>query len=246
MDYSSNQSAPNAVTCAIFKPEDIVHRMSGDKSLLRQTVGWLLLLIMVTLVTACGLPQVHSTARHSVFALSPGDLEKYGVAFITPATVTGQEEEKQTIALDFTDVLKEDRPQVRCVTLPETLSALNKAGFADQYRNMFNDYQQAGIFNREILRKIGEVTQTRYIAQLKLSGFNQRSNDRFSVFGLRVLQTQHAGIRLFLQIWDSQNGAIVWEGVEELDRAEDTVLETNVTLRTMLREAAQNLVARLP
>jgi len=223
-----------------------VHRMSGDKSLLRQTVGWLLLLIMVTLVTACGLPQVHSTARHSVFALSPGDLEKYGVAFITPATVTGQEEEKQTIALDFTDVLKEDRPQVRCVTLPETLSALNKAGFADQYRNMFNDYQQAGIFNREILRKIGEVTQTRYIAQLKLSGFNQRSNDRFSVFGLRVLQTQHAGIRLFLQIWDSQNGAIVWEGVEELDRAEDTVLETNVTLRTMLREAAQNLVARLP
>ena len=222
-----------------------MHRMSGDKSLLRQAVGWLLF-IMVTLVTACGLPQVHSTARHSVFALNPGDLEKSGVAFITPATVTGQEEEKQTIALDFTDVLKEDRPQVRCVTLPETLSALNKAGFADQYRNMFNDYQQAGIFNREILRKIGEVTQTRYIAQLKLSGFNQRSNDRFSVFGLRVLQTQHAGIRLFLQIWDSQNGAIVWEGVEELDRAEDTVTETNVTLRTMLREAAQNLVARLP
>ena len=224
----------------------MVHRMSGDKSLLRQAVGWLVLLTLVTLVTACGLPQVHSTTRHSVFALSPGDLEKYGVAFITPATVTGQEEEKQTIALDFTDVLKEDRPQVRCVTLPETLSALNKAGFADQYRNMFNDYQQAGIFNREILRKIGEVTQTRYIAQLKLSGFNQRSNDRFSVFGLRVLQTHHAGIRLFLQIWDSQNGAIVWEGVEELDRAEDTVTETNVTLRTVLREAAQNLVARLP
>ncbi len=223
-----------------------MHRMSGDKSLLRQAVGWLVLLTLVTLVTACGLPQVHSTTRHSVFALSPGDLEKYGVAFITPATVTGQEEEKQTIALDFTDVLKEDRPQVRCVTLPETLSALNKAGFADQYRNMFNDYQQAGIFNREILRKIGEVTQTRYIAQLKLSGFNQRSNDRFSVFGLRVLQTHHAGIRLFLQIWDSQNGAIVWEGVEELDRAEDTVTETNVTLRTVLREAAQNLVARLP
>jgi len=222
-----------------------VHRMSGDKSLLRQAVGWLLL-IMVTLVTACGLPQVHSTSRHSVFALSPGDLEKYGVAFITPATVTGQEEEKQTIALDFTDVLREDRPQMRCVTLAETLSALNKAGFADEYRNMFNDYQQAGIFNREILRKIGEVTQTRYIAQLKLSGFNQRSNDRFSVFGLRVLQTHHAGIRLFLQIWDSQNGTIVWEGVEELDRAEDTITETNVTLRTMLREAAQNLVARLP
>ena len=223
-----------------------MHRMSGDKSLLRQTVGWLLLLIMVTLVTACGLPQVHSTSRHSVFALSPGDLEKYGVAFITPATVTGQEEEKQTIALDFTDVLREDRPQMRCVTLAETLSALNKAGFADEYRNMFNDYQQAGIFNREILRKIGEVTQTRYIAQLKLSGFNQRSNDRFSVFGLRVLQTHHAGIRLFLQIWDSQNGTIVWEAGEELDRAEDTVTEASVTLRTVLEEAAQKLVARLP
>ncbi|MFO1428744.1 MAG: hypothetical protein U1F76_01165 [Candidatus Competibacteraceae bacterium] len=201
---------------------------------------------MVTWLTACGLPQVHSTSRQSALSLAPGDLEKYGIAFITPATVTGQEEEKQTIALDFTDVLKETRPQVRCVTLPETLSAINRAGLADEYRNMFNDYQQAGIFNKEILRKIGEVTHARYIAQLKLSGFSQRSNDRFSIFGLRVLQTHHAGIRLFLQIWDSQNGTIVWEGVEELDRAEDTFTEANVTLRTVLEEASQKMVARLP
>lgn len=220
--------------------------MSGDKNGVRQAIGWLLVLIMVTLMAACGLPQVHSTSRHNVLALAPGDLEKYGIAFITPATVTGQEEEKQTIALDFTDVLKQARPQVRCVTLPETLSALNKAGLADEYRNMFNDYQQAGIFNKDILRKIGEVTHARYIAQLKLSGFNQRSNERFSIFGLRVLQTHHAGIRLFLQIWDSENGTIVWEGVEELDRAEDTVTEANVTLRTVLEEAAEKMVARLP
>jgi hypothetical protein len=220
--------------------------MSGNKSGLRQAVGWLLLLIMVTLVTACALPQVHSKARQSVLSLAPGDLEKYGIAFITPATVTGQEEEKQTVALDFTDVLKEERPQVRCVTLPEALSAINKAGLADEYRSMFNDYQQAGIFNKEILRKIGEVTDARYIAQLKLSGFNQRSNDRFSIFGLRVVETHHAGIRLFLQIWDSRSGTIVWEGVEELNRAEDTITEADVTLRTVLEEAARKMVARLP
>lgn len=201
---------------------------------------------MVTLTTACGLPQVHSTARHSVLSIGPGDLEKYGLAFITPATVTGQEEEKQTIALDFAEVLRADRPQVRCVTLPETLSAINKAGLADEYRNMFNDYKQSGIFNKEILRKIGEVTQTRYIAQLKLSGFNQSSNDRFSIFGLRVLQTQQARIRLFLQLWDSHSGVIAWEGVEELVRAEDTLTEANVTLRKVLEEAARKLVARLP
>ena len=201
---------------------------------------------MVTLTTACGLPQVHSTARHSVLSIGPGDLEKYGLAFITPATVTGQEEEKQTIALDFAEVLRADRPQVRCVTLPETLSAINKAGLADEYRNMFNDYKQSGIFNKEILRKIGEVTQTRYIAQLKLSGFNQSSNDRFSIFGLRVLQTQQARIRLFLQLWDSHSGVIAWEGVEELIRAEDTVTEANVTLRIVLEQAAQKLIARLP
>ena len=219
--------------------------MSGNRSLLRQAVGWLLL-IMVMLATACGLPQVHSTARHSVLSIGPGDLEKYGVAFITPATVTGQEQEKQTIVLDFAEVLKEDRPQIRCVTLPETLSAINKAGLADEYRSMFNDYKQAGIFNKEILRKIGEVTQTRYIAQLNLSGFNQSSNDRFSIFGLRVLQTQQASIRLFLQLWDSQSGVIAWEGGAELVRAEDTLTEANVTLRKVLEEAARKLVARLP
>ena len=224
----------------------MVRQIDGNNRLLRQFFGWLLLLIMATLATACGLPQVHSSARQSVLSLAPGDLEKYGLAFITPATVTGQEEDKQTVALDFTDVLKEERPQVRCVTLPETLSAINKAGLADEYRSMFNDYQQAGIFNKEILRKIGEVINTRYIAQLKLSDFNQRSNDRFSIFGLRVVETHHAGIRLFLQIWDSQKGTIVWEGVEELNRAEDAITEANVTLRTVLEEAAQKMVARLP
>lgn len=224
----------------------MVYRMNEDKSGLRQAVGWLLLLVMVTLVTACALPQVHSKARQSVLSLAPGDLEKYGIAFITPATVTGQEEEKQTVALDFTDVLKAERPQVRCVTLPETLSAINKAGLADDYRSMFNDYQQAGIFNKQILRKIGEVTNTRYIAQLKLSGFNQRSNDRFSIFGLRLLETHHAGIRLFLQLWDSQDGTIVWEGVDELSRAEDTFTEADVTLRTVIEEAARKMVAGIP
>jgi hypothetical protein len=224
-----------------------VYEMTDCKSVFwRLAGGSIFRLFLLSLLAGCAIPQVYSSSQHNSISLHPGDLETYGIAFITPATVTGQEEEKQTVALIFADVLKQERPQARCVTLPETLSAINEAGLADDYKRMFEDYRNTGIFPKDILRKIGEVTGTRYIAQLKLSGFSQGSNDRFSFFGFRLFHTQHARIRLFFQIWNSQNGTIAWEGVQELVRAEDTLTEEDVTLKRALDEAAHELIARLP
>lgn len=213
--------------------------------------GWLLVglmiwLFVISLPSGCVGPQVYSSAQHYLTTLGPDDLENYGLALITPSTVTGQEEEKQTVALTFAEVLTKERPPIRCVTLPETLSALNRAGLAEDYKRMFEDYRDTEIFKRDILQKVGEVTQTNYVAQLKLAGFSQGSQGRFSAFGLRLLETKHASIRLFLQIWNSADGTIAWEGVEELKYALDTVTERAITLRTVLEEAARNLIARLP
>ncbi len=165
---------------------------------------------------------------------------------MTPASVTTQEEDKQTVALVFADVLKAERPQMPCLTLSETLNAINQGGLSEAYRHMYIDYRETGIMNKDLLKKVGEVTKTRYITQINLAGFNQSKNDRFSIFGMRILNTEHAQIRLFVQIWDSEQGIIVWEGSEELSRSEDTFTERSVTLRRVLEQAAQNLIKRLP
>lgn len=206
----------------------------------------LVLLACSVLLAGCSTSQIHSAAHHSDLSLEKGDLETRGLAFLTPSTVTGQEEDRQTLAFIFAEVIREDRPEIPVVSLPETLSAINTNGFAVDYKNMYDDYRYTGIFKREILALVGEVTNARYLVQLQLADFSQKSKGRFSFLGLRVFQTQEANIRLFCQIWDSTDGSIVWEGTEEVNYAWDTGAEKPVTFRVIVKETARNLLGHLP
>jgi hypothetical protein len=194
----------------------------------------------------CGSAQVYSKVNHHQFSLSGDELRSSGIAFITPSTVTGQEEEKQAVAFTFVETLKTERPDIKCVSLPETLSAINRADLGQAYQRMFAEYKDTGLFDSKTLYKVGEVTGTRYLAQLKLAGFTQGSTGRFSVFGLRLLETKYAKLRLFFQIWDASDGSIAWEGVQELNWSEEEVNEDAVSLQTVIGEAARNLAKRLP
>ena len=191
-------------------------------------------------------PQTYKSLHHRSYTLAPQDLERNGVAFITPSTVTGQEEEKQAVASLFTEVLAAERPAIPLLSLPQTLSAVNRAGIELKYTNMFEDYRNTGLFKLDSLREIGKATNKRYLAQLKLSGFSQGSDGRLGVFGLRLVKTQSARLRLVFQIWDSHDGSIAWEALEELEYAEDSLMERTVTLRTLMEKAARDLVECLP
>jgi hypothetical protein len=224
------------------------------KGMPRQQTGreyrcWLIASALVLLVWTAGCgraAQVYSTVNHHQFSLSGQELKTSGIAFITPSTVTGQEEEKQAVAFTFVETLKKLRPDIKCVSLPETLSAINKAELVQDYQRMFAEYRDTGLFDSKTLYKVGEVTRTRYLAQLKLAGFQQGSNTRLGVFGLRLLETKYAKLRLFFQIWDARDGSIAWEGVQELNWSEEEFSENSISLQTVIAEAARNLGERLP
>ncbi|MEX2239826.1 MAG: hypothetical protein WD775_03930 [Burkholderiales bacterium] len=197
-------------------------------------------------LAGCYGTQIYPTLQEQRISLARGDLEAGGVAFITPSTVTGQEQETQAVALIFADVLKRERPALRVVTLAEALGAVNRAGLADAYKHMYNDYRDTGLFSGKLLRQVADATGARYVAQLKLQGFEQGSRDRFGILGIRIVETKYAHIRLFLQIWDSRESTIVWEGMQEMRQATDTMTEEPVMLRTVLERTARDLIARLP
>jgi hypothetical protein len=201
-------------------------------------------LLAAVLLAACA--QTYPTLRHRAIDLPAGALETYGIAFITPSTVTGQEEEKQAAALAFAEVLKRERPGIKVVTLAETLGAINRAGLAEDYRTMYADYRDTGLFKRDMLAKVGELAGVRYVAQIKLQSFMQAEKGRWSTFGLRLLETKYANVRLFPQIWDAREGAIVWEGIEELRISKESMIEAPVTQVQIMEHAAEVMVAVLP
>ena len=202
-------------------------------------------LILLVALGGCG---THHFPRQQeqIVSLRPGDLEASGIAFITPSTVTGQEQEKQAVALTVANVLKGERPKLRVVTLAETLGAINQAGLADAYKRMYDDYRDTGLFSSEVLKRLGAATGARYIAQLKLQGFTQSSKSRFGTLGFRIIETQIGDIRLTFQIWDASNGTIAWEGMQEMRLSRDSVTDEPVMLGGLLERAAADLIAKLP
>jgi len=205
------------------------------------------LFLGIALLAGCSTaPIYYPKVQAQVLSLSKGDLEATGIAFITPSTVTGQEQEKEAVALTFTDVLKAERPALKVSTLAETLGAVNKAGFADGYKRMYEDYRDTGLFPSEALRRIGAATGARYLAQLKLQNFTESSKNRFGLFGLRLVDTHYADVRLFFQIWDSRDGSIAWEAMQELRIARESTTEEPLMLRQAVERSARELIARLP
>ena len=202
--------------------------------------------VVLLALPGCFTPQVYPTRHDAVITLKKNDLETAGIVFITPSAATGQEEEKQSVALEFADVLRHERPKIRVVMLSEALSAINKAGLADAYRRMYDDYRYTGLFERDMLRKVGEITGARYIAHLKLQRFGQGEKERFGALGFRIIETRYASIRLFFQIWDGNDGSIAWEGMQETHYSQDTFAEKAVSLNKIVDHTARDLIGRLP
>ncbi len=198
------------------------------------------------LLAGCFGTQIYPTLQQRAISLKPGDLDAHGIAFVTPSAATGQEEEKQAIALVFADVLQQERKAVRVVPLAETLGAVNKAGLADAYSRMYSDYRDTGLLRRETLQQVGKVTGVRYVAQIKVQSFGQSSKERFGALGFRIVETRSARVRLFFQIWDSRDGTVAWEATQELHYSYDTTSEEPLSLPKVVGRAAQDLVAKLP
>jgi len=194
---------------------------------------------------AVGNPIVPSTTQ-KLYQLPAETWRGQGVALLTPSVVTGQEQDRQSLALIAAETLRDSLPGLRLVTLAETVGAVNAGGLADTYRKMYEDYAATGLFRRESLQAVAHATGARYLAQFKLAGFTRDTRDRWSIFGFRVFQTLHADIRIYVQFWDSTNGTIAWEAMSELSHSYDSLAEQPVSFRVAASEAVRQLIRVLP
>jgi hypothetical protein len=190
--------------------------------------------------------QVEYKVDHKTLTLAPDDLERHGIGFLTPAAATGREADKQALALSFSKELEQGRPEVKVVPLPTILSKVNEADLDQQYKRMYRDYLETGILEGSILQRIGEVGGVRYLAQLSLADFMQQSRGRFNFLGLRIVDTKQAAMRVFIQIWDSETGAVAWEGSAELNYAYESTTENPTPFLETAALAARRLFADLP
>jgi hypothetical protein len=196
--------------------------------------------------TGCAVTsQMHSELSYGSATEATLLVDTAGIGVLTPAAPTGQESDKQALGDSLSEALRGELETTHVLGLPEMLSAINKAGLAASYARALVDYENTGILDRDTLRAIGEASGVRYLAKLNLGSFNQSSDKRLAIAGIRLFDTWRATIRVHLELWDSHSGEIAWQGNDELVYAREGIKERPVTFRQVANVAATNLVQKV-
>jgi hypothetical protein len=140
----------------------------------------------------------------------------------------GLEGYSHQVSRSLSEALRQSRQPLNIMPAQEALSRINAAGFAEEYATMVTEYLRSGILNHKVLTAIGKSLETRYVFQPEMASFTQTMSSRFSLFGLRLFQTRISMLRLSVQLWDAQTGAIVWEASGEATLAGEDVREFRI------------------
>lgn len=106
---------------------------------------------------------------------------------------------------------------------------------------MMAGHLQSGVLDRDMLAKIGRAVDADLVFLPLMAWFEQSISERFSFFGIRLLQTRVSVLRLSLELWDVHTGELAWEASGEATLAGEDVRE----FRIPFEEIAEHLWARL-
>lgn len=163
------------------------------------------------LLAGCGPPYLadtYATSTPKPASLDPKDLARTPVvvlAFMAPATLHVTRAQR----------LAEVRPPIREIPTRETLNRLTDKGLATEYADMRAGFVRNGMLDRQQLRRLGSGLGSHYVLLPGLAQFGEETLDKFEAAGIKLVRNRVTTLRLWLQLWDTQTGHMVWESSGE-------------------------------
>jgi hypothetical protein len=147
-----------------------------------------------------------------------------------------------SISQSLARALSEASPPIRGAAPSEIVSALNEQGLATEYADLLAGFGRNGILERERLGRIGTALGSRYVLLPGLAAVDQVLVDRFEIAGFKLVRNQVITLRLWLQLWDTRTGHLVWESAGEVAAVSELLVAGRVTPLDVL---AQKLWRRM-
>ena len=170
------------------------------------------------LLAGCGPPYLadtYATSTPKPASLDPKDLARTPVvvlAFMAPATLQGL---SPTLSHALSGALAEVSPPIREIPTRETLNRLTDKGLATEYADMRAGFARNGMLDRQQLRRLGSGLGSHYVLLPGLAQFGEETLDKFEAAGIKLVRNRVTTLRLWLQLWDTQTGHMVWESSGE-------------------------------
>jgi hypothetical protein len=208
-------------------------------------IGGALLATVVMLLAGCGPPYLsdtYATSTPKPTSFDTSDLARIPVAvlaFVAPGNLQGF---SPVLSHALSGALAEVTPPIYEIPTDETLNRLTDRELATEYADLRAGFARNGMLDRQRLRQIGLGLGSRYVLLPGLAQFDAEILDKFEAAGLKLLRNRVTTLRLWLQLWDSQTGHIVWESSGEVTTA--TVF-LNPKQTVSLAQTAKKLLVRM-
>lgn len=168
------------------------------------------------------------------------------IALLT-ATNSDRGLEYRRLLGDFVEEgLVRSRPGLHVIPYWQGLSVINSEGFTADYSEMLKEYASTGILNKKTLGSLGNLLGARYFLQPRLIDFTQGQSTRFSVLGLTLFKTHESQIKIYIEVWDSHTGKIIWIGAAEANMASEHMRAKPIPFEEIARYAVDNLILKMP
>jgi hypothetical protein len=204
--------------------------------------------VLIVGCTPLYLSDTHTTSTPRPQSFNITELAREQVATLGLLTPAGLQGFNPPLSHALNAALSEASPPIRGIAAHETVNVLNQQGLATEYGTLIAGFGRGGILESKPLRRIGSALSSRYVLLPGLAEFNQVIIDRLSISGWNFIQSRVTTLRLWLQLWDTQTGKIVWESAGEVTvatkllRSEQTVPLDEIARKLWLRMIQDNLL----
>lgn len=209
---------------------------------------FLTLVLLITSAAGCSSSafgwhvQTYSTPHRSSFDYKI--LERQPVAIFGALGMIPIEGNEVGVENFLAEILSKVAPRIQVMDPVETVTRINKSGFVDAYEKMHEAAISSNILAQEPLQRLGAAVGTRYIFQPRVMLFRQSMTDRWSIpiFGVRVSQTRATVLRLALQLWDAETGALLWFSVAEGTMQGEAMSQDPVYFKDVVRVTLGSMI----
>jgi hypothetical protein len=161
------------------------------------------------------------------------------LAFVAPGNLQGF---SATLSHALSGALAEVTPPIQETPTDDVLNRLTDQGLAAEYADLRAGFARNGILDRHRLRRIGLALGSKYVLLPGIAQFDEEILDKFEAAGIKLLRNRVTTLRIWLQLWDTQSGHIVWESSGEVTVA-TVFLSPKQTVA--LEQIAKKLLVRM-
>jgi hypothetical protein len=204
------------------------------------------LMLGAMLLASCSTPlhtwDMHTAATPRLIPFDRAALAREPVATFGPAAPAGLQGLGPVVGHGLAEALAQASPSIQAIPAYEVMGRLNEQGLAVEYGELVAGFARGGILERQHLQRIGAALGAPYVLQPGLAEYSQVLADKFEVLGLKLLKTRLTTLRLWLQLWDTRTGQLLWEASGEVTVAAQLLTQESVV---SLEDIAQSLWSRI-